>query len=69
MLPSMDGLAIIGMFDEGWIALQHGAGAIKFRKVNVIVTAGSKSTDPLVDLSERGHNHNRCSDSFRAESL
>jgi hypothetical protein len=20
-----------GMFDEGWIALQHGAGAIKFR--------------------------------------
>ena len=22
-----------GMFDEGWIALQHRAGAIKFRKV------------------------------------
>jgi hypothetical protein len=24
-----------GMFDEGWIALQHGAGAIKFRKVQI----------------------------------
>lgn len=24
-----------GMFDSGWIALQHGAGAIKFRKVQI----------------------------------
>jgi Domain of Unknown Function (DUF1080) len=24
-----------GIFDEGWIALQHGAGAIKFRKVQI----------------------------------
>jgi hypothetical protein len=24
-----------GMFDEGWIALQHGAGAIKIRKVQI----------------------------------
>ncbi|MCK1452840.1 DUF1080 domain-containing protein [Bradyrhizobium sp. 35] len=24
-----------GMFDEGWIALQHGAGTIKFRKVQI----------------------------------
>jgi hypothetical protein len=24
-----------GMFDEGWIALQHAAGAIKIRKVQI----------------------------------
>lgn len=24
-----------GMFDEGWIALQHGAGTIKFRRVQI----------------------------------